>query len=106
TSALSRLSKGGEASASELAEMERVRPRSMAATLDVLAGRGMIARRPDPRDGRRQVVSLTEAGRSWVSGNRLARQEWLARALADRYTEQQRRTIIEALALLDGLTGE
>ncbi|MGW5699426.1 MarR family transcriptional regulator, partial [Streptomyces asiaticus] len=42
TSALSRLSKEGPASASALAAAERVRPQSMAATLAVLDERGLI----------------------------------------------------------------
>lgn len=104
TSVLSRLGKGGEWSASALAAAEKVRPQSMAATLAVLDERGLIARRPDPDDGRRQVVTLTDAGRDHVTGSRRAREEWLARAFQDRFTEDERRTVIEAMALLDRLT--
>jgi hypothetical protein len=39
-----------------------------------------------------------------VQGTRRAREEWLARSLQDRYTEPERRTILEALTLLDRLT--
>jgi DNA-binding MarR family transcriptional regulator len=104
TSVLSRLDKDGPSSASALAAAERVRPQSMAAVLAALDKSGLIARRPDPRDGRRQVVTLTAAGRDRVEGDRQAREEWLARALQDHYTDRERRTIIEALALLDRLT--
>jgi DNA-binding MarR family transcriptional regulator len=103
-SVLSRLDKEGPATASALAAAERVRPQSMAATLAVLDQRGLVGRRPDPLDGRRQVVTLTAVGRHHVEGDRQAREEWLARALQDRYSETERRTIIEALALLDRLT--
>ena len=103
-SVLSQLEKGNGASASDLAALERVRPQSMAATLAALDQQGLIRRDPDPEDGRRQLVSLTTAGREVVQGTRRAREEWLARSLQDRYTEPERRTILEALALLDRLT--
>jgi DNA-binding MarR family transcriptional regulator len=104
TSVLSRLDKDGAASASDLAAAERVRPQSMAAILAALDRHGLIQRRPDPKDGRRQLVTLTTTGDRRVQGDRRAREEWLARVLQDRYTDAERRTIIEALALLDRLT--
>lgn len=104
TSVLSRLDKRGAASASDLAAAERVRPQSMAATVAVLVEQGLVGRTPDPEDGRRQLISLTAAGQQRLQGDRHARQEWLAKALQDRCTEAQRRTIIEALALLDEAT--
>ncbi|MFJ4639965.1 MarR family winged helix-turn-helix transcriptional regulator [Streptomyces hygroscopicus] len=104
TSVLSRLSKEGPASASALAAAERVRPQSMAATLSVLDERGLIRRRPDPDDGRRQLVSLSETGGGFMADKRRAGEEWLARSLETGYTEAERQTILEALALLDRLT--
>lgn len=105
TAVLSRLSKDGPASTSDLAAAERVRPQSMAATLGVLDERGLIQRRPDPGDGRRQLISLSESGTAYVDDARRAREEWLARSLESGYTEEERQTIIEALALLDRLSG-
>jgi DNA-binding MarR family transcriptional regulator len=104
TSVLSRLEKAGPRSASELAAAERVRPQSMAATVGVLEERGMVRRRPDPDDGRRQLVSLTAAGREFVTDKRRAGEEWMARTLQDRFSEDERQTIIAALALLDRLS--
>lgn len=102
-SVLTRLDKGGVATASRLAAAERVRPQSMAATLAVLEQHALIARRPDPADGRRQVVSLTDEGVARVQGGRRARQEWLAREFADGFTEEEREAIIHAMGLLDRL---
>jgi DNA-binding MarR family transcriptional regulator len=102
-SALSQLDKGGPTSASALAAIERVRPQSMAATLAVLAERGLIGRSPDPDDGRRQLVALNPLGHDFIAGDRQHREEWLASALRQTYTEDERQTIITALALLDRL---
>ena len=103
TAVLSRLEKNGPASMSDLAAAERVRPQSMAATLAAIQEHGLIERTPDPEDGRRQVISLTEAGVEAIAGSRRAREEWLARAFAEDFTEEQRQTVLEALALLDKL---
>lgn len=103
TSVLGRLGKEGVASASDLATAERVRPQSVAATLAVLDERGLIERHPDPEDGRRQLISLSAVGREFLYGSRQVREEWLSRTLEDRYTEEERHIIIEAMALLERL---
>ncbi|POX54474.1 MarR family transcriptional regulator [Streptomyces sp. Ru71] len=103
-SALTLVGKHGAATASALAAAEGVRPQSVAATLAALEQHGLIRRSPDPADGRRQLVTLTEAGQERVAGDRQAREEWLARALQDRYTQAERRTVLQALALLERLS--
>ncbi|MBJ7902842.1 MarR family transcriptional regulator [Streptomyces sp. NPDC004549] len=103
-SALSLVGKHGAATASALAAAEGVRPQSMAATLAALDQHGLIRRTPDPADGRRQLVTLTEAGQARVEGNRQVREEWLARALEDRFSEEERQTVLTALTLLERLS--
>jgi DNA-binding MarR family transcriptional regulator len=103
-SVLSRIDKSGAATASELAAAERIRPQSMAAILAVLEEQGLVQRHPDPLDGRRQQVTLTPLGVERTEGDRQTREEWLARAIQERYTDAERRTVVEALALLDRLT--
>jgi DNA-binding MarR family transcriptional regulator len=103
-SALTLVGKHGAATASALASAEGVRPQSMAATLVALDQHGLIRRSPDPEDGRRQLVTLTEAGRARIEDNRQVREEWLARAFQDRCTAEERDTVLEALALLERLT--
>lgn len=103
TAVLLRLIKGGPASTSELAGAERVRPQSMAATVAGLDRHGLIERAPDPHDGRRQVISLTALGRRRAESDRKVRDEWLVRAMQDRFTERERQVINEALALLGRL---
>ncbi len=104
TAVLTRLWKEGASSASALAAAERVRPQSMATILAGLTRHGLIRRTPDPDDGRRQVISLTTAGRRRAESDRQVREEWLARAMHERYSERERRVILDALSLLQRLT--
>ncbi|MFE3052165.1 MarR family winged helix-turn-helix transcriptional regulator [Nocardia sp. NPDC059239] len=101
-SVLSRL-KNGDATASEIAAAERVRPQAIAAHLAILSDRGFVLRRPDPKDGRRQLVSLSPAGRELMAGRSRAGQEWLTTALEEKYTEAERQTLLAALELLERL---
>lgn len=52
-----------EKSPADLASAFQVRRPTMTSTLARLEGSGLIAVRPDPRDGRGKLVSITPAGR-------------------------------------------
>ncbi len=104
TAVLTRLWKDGSSSTSALAAAEQVRPQSMATIVAALDQHGLIKRAADPDDGRRQVISLTAAGRRRAESDRQVREEWLARAMQERYSEPERRVINDALSLLTRLT--
>lgn len=103
TSVLARLDKEGETTASELATSERVRPQSMAKIVGSLETAGMVSRRPDPEDGRRQLVSLTPQGRAYRTDTRRAAVEWLTRALEEHCTEEERQALLASIAVLDAV---
>jgi len=86
SAALARLDRYGPATSSALAKQEQISPQSMGATLGALEGRGLVARHADAQDGRRVVLSLTDAGRKVLRDRRDARTGQLARALADGFT--------------------
>ncbi|GAA1674338.1 MarR family transcriptional regulator [Glycomyces endophyticus] len=103
-SILSRLGKEGEASASDLAAAERVRPQAVVPTLTALEERDLVQRRPDPGDRRRQLIALTDSGRAMFEGAQQEGDEWLTNAIQERLTPAERRTLSEALTLLERLT--
>ncbi|NUS55092.1 MAG: MarR family transcriptional regulator [Streptomycetaceae bacterium] len=104
TSVIGRLDKLGPASVAVLAARERVRHQSMAATVGVLEERGLVERRPDPEDGRSRLISLTADGRSLLEDRRRAGEEWLTRTLDDHCTEDERRAVLAAMAVLARVT--
>ncbi len=102
-SVLARLSGKPGVTASELASAEGVRHQSMTTTVASLTALGLVERRPDPGDGRRLLIALTPEGQQRVDEGRQARQEWLARRLQEECTEEERRAVIAAMAVLERL---
>ena len=99
-SVLGRLDREGPQSTSKLASAERVRPQSMGQTVAELESQGLIARRPDPADGRSALLELTEAGRAELSEDRGRREGWLAEAIEENFSAEERETLDEAVRLL------
>ena len=102
-SALARLDRGGPATPGALARLEQITPQGMGATLAGLEARGLVERRPDPGDGRRAVMSLTEAGQQALQDRRNARTEQLAQALATRFTPDELAQLLTAAPLIERL---
>jgi DNA-binding MarR family transcriptional regulator len=82
-SVIGRLDREGPRSVSDLAAAERVRPQSMAQTVGDLEDEGRVERRPDPNDGRRAMVILTDAGREELEADRRHRVGWLVEAMEE-----------------------
>ena len=99
-SVLGRLDREGPQSTSKLASAERVRPQSMSQTIAELETQGLVERRPDPADGRSSLVDLTEGGRSELREDRGRREGWLAEAIEENLSVEERETLDEATRLL------
>jgi DNA-binding MarR family transcriptional regulator len=103
SSALTRLDRGGPATASALAKLEQISPQSIGATLGALEAKGLIERSPDPGDGRRAVLSVTGAGSRLLRDKRNARTERLAKALSAGFTPAEIQLLAAASPLLERL---
>jgi DNA-binding MarR family transcriptional regulator len=103
SSALSRLERGGPATSSDLARLERISPQSMGVTVAALLDRGLIERSRDPEDGRRIVLSVTEPGLRTVHDKRGARTEQIAAALREGFSNDELGQLMAATALLERL---
>jgi DNA-binding MarR family transcriptional regulator len=103
SSTLSRLERGGPASSSELARYDRISPQSMGVTVAALEDRGLIERDRDPEDGRRIVLSITEAGRQLIHDKRGARTGQIAAALGDGFSGGELTQLMTVVPLLERL---
>ena len=82
-SAMAVLLNDGNMVMGQLAATEKMQPPSMTRIVNGLEQRGYVARRPDPRDGRQCLVTLTRAGRDVILANRRRRDEWLTVRVAE-----------------------
>ncbi len=105
-SVLLRLEKEGFATASSLARGEGMRPQSIAPILAALEGAGLVSGTPDAADGRRTLLSLTPACRTWVAEGRAARQDWLTCTLQVRLSPQEQDEVARAVELLKRLVDD
>lgn len=98
---LSRISRDGAQTTSELAKAERMRPQSMAQIVGELESIDLVARRRDPDDGRRVLLELTAAGRARIHEERRRREGWLSEAILSELSPDEQRLVVRALPLLE-----
>lgn len=102
-SALSRLERGGPATVSDLARAEQITPQGVTTTVSNLQERGFVARRRDPNDRRRVLMSMTEAGREALGSKRSAMTRQIAKVLTDAFTREELLAMRTAIHLIDRL---
>jgi DNA-binding MarR family transcriptional regulator len=103
TAALTRIDRGGPITSSALAKLEQISPQSMGTTLAALQARGLVARGADARDGRRVVMSLTDAGLETLRSTRNEASRQMALALAAEFTPDELVALMAAVPLLERL---
>ncbi|MFF0497758.1 MarR family winged helix-turn-helix transcriptional regulator [Nocardia aobensis] len=101
SSVLIRLEQGGPATATQLAHAAGMRPQSMAKIVRALEDAGLIAGTPDPADGRKTVLDLTDAARDEFRTGRRAKEDWLTRVIEAEFTDAEIRQLADAIDLLD-----
>ena len=102
-SAMARLDRTGPTTAAELARLERISPQSMGATVASLEARDIVVRSPDPGDGRRAILSLSEDGRDLLRRRRSARSEMLSEVLAAGFSRAELKQLQAAAPLIERL---
>jgi DNA-binding MarR family transcriptional regulator len=71
----------------ELGARLHVRVQSLTDSINELVSRGLIARRPDESDRRRQLVEITDAGTALLEEDRAERDAWLHATMRDNLTQ-------------------
>jgi DNA-binding MarR family transcriptional regulator len=102
-SVLSRLDRNGPGTTAALARWEQITPQAMGATVAALEARELIARTPDPEDGRRSILTITEGGERVLRTGRNALTDLMARALAGGFTPTEIDRLRVAAPLIERL---
>jgi DNA-binding MarR family transcriptional regulator len=100
---LGQLYRRGPATGADLAERERIQPQSLTRVLAELVREGLISRRPDPQDGRKQLLDITPRGRAALTGDMQARDAWLAKAMEAELSDAEREVLRLAAKLMERL---
>jgi DNA-binding MarR family transcriptional regulator len=99
-SVLHTLSRAGPCRLSDLVRTEQIKQPALTSAVAKLERDGLIERRPDPRDGRASMLSLTADGQSIVSRRHADRAERL-HGLMDRLAPADRTRLLRIADVLD-----
>ncbi len=84
---LAEVDRAGVTSPAELSVRLQVRVQSLTDSINALEDRGLIARRPDEIDRRRQLIEITAAGSELLEADRAERDAWLHATMRDTLSE-------------------
>lgn len=94
------LHRDGPASAVALARAEGLQPQSLSRVLARMTQDGLIVRAIDTEDRRRHVIAITDRGRGALSWAMAERKRWMAAAMRERLSADERETLIAAAAIM------
>ncbi|TPG34603.1 MarR family winged helix-turn-helix transcriptional regulator [Mycolicibacterium hodleri] len=84
---LGEVSRSSVTTPAELATRMHVRVQSLTDGINLLESRGLVARRTDVDDRRRQLIAVTADGVALLEADRAERDEWLNAAMRETLTE-------------------
>jgi DNA-binding MarR family transcriptional regulator len=84
---LGEVSRTGVTTPAELGTRLQVRVQSLTDSINELLSRGLIERRPDEMDRRRQLIEITDAGASLLETDRAERDAWLHATMRDNLSQ-------------------
>jgi DNA-binding MarR family transcriptional regulator len=100
SAALATIDRHGPMTPSELADWERVKRPTATRTVSRLEELGLVARTPDPSDGRGCLIASTAEGRALMKRLRTRKNAYLANRLAD-LDQSEVETLERAAELLE-----
>jgi DNA-binding MarR family transcriptional regulator len=99
-----RLRTDGPATAADLAAAEHVSQQAIAQNLAALKQAGLVAAALDPTDGRKILISVTDAGNRLFEAVIASRNTWLAQAIDAEIGPDERPVLAAAITLLERLS--
>ena len=102
-SLLQRLRLDGAATAASLAAAEHVSQQAIAQSVAPLRAAGLVRLEPDPADGRKTLISISDAGLELREAIIASRNSWLERAIGATIDAEGRAALDEAVGLLERL---
>jgi DNA-binding MarR family transcriptional regulator len=84
---LGEVSRTGVSTPAELALRLHVRVQSLTDSINELVSRGLVLRRPDDDDRRRQLIEITKAGIELLDDDRAERDTWLNATMRENLTD-------------------
>jgi DNA-binding MarR family transcriptional regulator len=99
------LDRNGVSTVAELAERAQVKVQSLTISMNRLEELGLITRRADTVDRRRQLVELTEEAGPLLEADRRQRDEWLADAV-NALSDTERGLLMLCVPVLEKVAGQ
>lgn len=98
------LDRQGAMSVASLAAERKVKHQSMRLVVEQLETNGLVARLPNPADGRSQLIALSDEGRVALDRSRAARQNEIASLIDARLSDDDRQVLRAAIEIIEKLS--